>query len=426
MIRKEVMKLLKRTLLSGMLIMLFTACSPETNSEQGYFEDEALESIVLQELETEAENITEEVLSTITTLDASDAGITDLDGIGSLTALINLDVTGNNIDDFSPLQSLENLTEVHIGDIYFTGDVDSPVWSSLEDLEENDIDVHARTRLSFDEHEGSSEGVFYRVQENDQTVYLFGSIHVGDESLYPLHDQIDEAFEEADHLAVEIDMSDVNELESSQMMMQKGIYKDGTTLSDVLEDDVFSETVDQLSGFGLDESMLEQFKPWFVSMLLYEVALEETDFNGDNGIDMYFIDRANDKGLPIISLESIESQFESIGSAPEEEQIASLEDMLNSFDIYEEELTQMIRVWRSGNTDVFAQMRQMEETSDQLSMDERDLAMTEKIEDFLTGEDGDTYFIVVGSLHLAGDNSIVDLLEDRGYSVEPHEDFRTN
>lgn len=406
--------------------MLFTACSPETNSEQGYFEDEALESIVLQELETEAGNITEEDLSTIKTLDASDAGITDLDGIDSLTALISLDVTGNNIDDFSPLQSLENLTEVHIGDIYFTGDMDSPVWSSLEGLEENNIDVHARNRLSFDEHEGSSEGVFYRVQDNDQTVYLFGSIHVGDESLYPLHAQIDEAFEEADHLAVEIDMSDVNELESSQMMMQKGIYMDGTTLSDVLEDDVFSETVDQLSGFGLDKSMLEQFKPWFVSMLLSEVALEETDFNGDNGIDMHFIDRANDKGLPIISLESIESQFESISSAPEEEQITSLEDMLNAFDIYEEELTQMIRVWRSGNKDVFAQMRQMEENSDQLSMDERDLAMTEKIEAFLAGEDGDTYFIVVGSLHLAGDNSIVDLLEERGYSVEPHEDFRTN
>lgn len=112
--------------------------------------------------------------------------------------------------------------------------MDAPVWSVLQSLEESGVDVHVRPRMSFDEHEGPSEGVFYRVQENDQTVYLFGSIHVGDESLYPLHDQIDEAFGEADHLAVEIDMSDIDELESSQLMMQQGIYMDGTSLSDVL------------------------------------------------------------------------------------------------------------------------------------------------------------------------------------------------
>lgn len=81
MIRNEVVKLLKKTLLSGMLTIFFTACSPETSSEQDYFQDEALESSVLQELEMEAEDITEENLATIESLDASDAGITNLDGI---------------------------------------------------------------------------------------------------------------------------------------------------------------------------------------------------------------------------------------------------------------------------------------------------------------------------------------------------------
>lgn len=58
-----------------------------------------------------------------------------------------------------------------------------------------------------------------------------------------------------------------------------------------------------------------------------------------------------------------------ISSAPEEEQITSLEDTLDSLDIYEEELTQLIRIWRSGNTDALAQMRQMDQkSSDQLAM----------------------------------------------------------
>jgi uncharacterized protein YbaP (TraB family) len=56
-------------------------------------------------------------------------------------------------------------------------------------------------------------------------------------------------------------------------------------------------------------------------------------------------------------------------------------------------------------------------------MDERDLLMTDKIEEFLNADNGETYFVVVGALHLAGDNSIADLLETRGYSVEPHTEF---
>ena len=87
-------------------------------------------------------------------------------------------------------------------------------------------------------------------------------------------------------------------------------------------------------------------------------------------------------------------------------------------DIYEEELTQLIRVWRSGSIDVIAQLRDFSEGSEQLAMDERDLLMTDKIEEFLNEDDGETYFVVVGALHLAGENSIIDLLETRGYSVE--------
>jgi len=244
--------------------------------------------------------------------------------------------------------------------------------------------------------------------------------------LYPLHNQIDKAFEEADHLAVEIDIADVDEMEVSNTMMEKGMYTDGRVLSSVVSEKVFNEAVGILTGLGLNETMLDQFQPWFVSMILSEVALEKTNFTGVDGIDLHFMNRAKDKNIPIISLESVESQIASISSAPEEEQITSLEEMLDTMDIYEEELTQLIRIWRSGNTDVFAKLRQMEQGSEHLALDERDVLMTNQIEEFLNADSGETYFVVVGALHLAGNNSIVDLLENRGFTVEPHAEFRTN
>ncbi|WP_166669476.1 TraB/GumN family protein [Paenisporosarcina antarctica] len=407
-------------------MFFFTACSPLTSTKQDYFKDKALESIVLQEIESEDGNLEEDDFASIKTLDASGSGISDINGIESLTSLNYLDVSGNDIVDLTPLLTLEKLSEVHLGDVYFTGDMDAPVWSVPEKLEEKGVEVNVRERLSFDEHDGPSEGVFYRIQKDNQTVYLLGSIHIGDQSLYPLHNQIEAAFEEADYLAVEIDIADVNEIEVSKTMMEKGMYTDGTVLSSVVSEKVFNEAAGHLSSLGLNEVMLDQFQPWFVSMILSEVALEKTNLTGKDGIDLHFLNRAKEKNIPIISLESVESQIASISSAPKEEQIASLEDMLDTFDIYEEELTQLIRLWRSGNIEVFSQLRQINQGSEQLAMDERDLLMTGQIEEFLNADERETYFIVVGSLHLAGKNSIVDLLENRGYTVEPHAEFRTN
>ena len=365
----------------------------------------------------------EDDFASIESLEAPDAGITDLDGIESLTSLNYLDVTGNEIDDLSPLLSLETLTEVHLGDIYFTGDMDAPEWSVLEKLEEKGVDVNTRMRLSFEEHEGPSKGVFYKVEKDNQTVYLLGSIHIGNQSLYPLNDQINKAFEEANNLAVEVDIENLEETEFAQIVMQQGMYQDDTVLSDVVEEDVFNETLEHLSALGMNEEIVNQFQPWLASTILSDVALQGSDLTGEFGIDKHFMDLAKDKNLPIINLESAESQIVSFSSAPVEEQIESLENTLESFDDIEEELTQLMRIWRSGNTDVLAKLREMNQGSDQLAMDERDLLMTDKIEDFLNAKDEDTYFVVVGALHLAGDNSIVDLLESRGYSVEPPAEF---
>jgi uncharacterized protein YbaP (TraB family) len=404
-------------------MFFFTACSPETETKQDYFQDDALESAVLQQLDNEDENVTNDDLASIESLEVPDAGIKDLEGIESLTTLNYLDVTGNEIDDLSPLLSLETLREVHLGDIYFTGDSDETVGSVLENLEKKGVKVHVRSRLSFEKYDGPSEGIFYRIQKDNQTVYLLGSIHIGDPTIYPLNQKIDVAFEESDHLAVEINIEDINETEASQTMMQQGLYQDGTTLSTVVEKEVFNDAVGYLSDLGLNEEMINQFQPWFVTMMLSEVALGKSNLTSENGVDKHFITRANEKKLPIISLESVESQIASISSAPVEEQIESLEITLDSMDIYEEELTQLIRVWRSGSIDVIAQLRDLSEGSEQLAMDERDLLMTDKIEGFLNADDGETYFVVVGALHLAGDNSIVDLLESRGYTVVPPDEF---
>ncbi|HER2167769.1 TPA: TraB/GumN family protein, partial [Streptococcus pyogenes] len=50
-------------------------------------------------------------------------------------------------------------------------------------------------------------GFMWEVESNGNTVYLVGSMHIADESFYPLRKEFEEAFAEADYLGVEIDIS---------------------------------------------------------------------------------------------------------------------------------------------------------------------------------------------------------------------------
>ncbi|WP_280772031.1 TraB/GumN family protein [Salipaludibacillus daqingensis] len=402
--------------LIGTLVLL-AACSPSDDGEVS-FSDDGLEDAVQETAGTEGELTAEEVES-IEHLEAVDAGITNIEGIESLNSLKTIDFRENAIEDFEPLLALDHLEEIHVGDVFFTEDIEqnNAIEEVMTKLEDDGVEIDARTRLAFPEHDGVSNGLFYEVTHDDQTVYLFGSIHVGDESLYPLRDEVESAFAESSSLSVEIDIDDINEMEASATMMNMGSFHNDDTLRNYVEDDTFEEISGYLSEFMIPAEYIEQFQPWFVSMLLNDWGREQTDLTGDEGIDQYFIDEANERDLEIISLETLESQLQTISSAPLDEQTDGLHATLDGLEIYEEEMEQMLNLWKKGDVDVFEHLRDNDDEHGTEMMDMRDEEMANQIVDYLESGSGESYFVVVGALHLAGDTSIPGLLEAEGYDV---------
>ena len=80
----------------------------------------------------------------------------------------------------------------------------------------------------------------------------------------------------------------------------------------------------------------------------------------------------------------------------------------------------LFKVWEEGDVAemeefVFASVKddpEMELFNEKL-LDERNFSMVEKIEGFLL--DDETYFVVVGTDHLVGENGIINLLLEKGY-----------
>ena len=272
--------------------------------------------------------------------------------------------------------------------------------------------------------EDNSKGIFYEVVGGQNELYLFGSVHLGHEDMYPLDASVEKAFSKADVLGLEIDLSSITDMELGQKMIEFGMYNDGTKMTDFVSQETFKRLAELVAPLGIDYNTLDNFNPWFASMLLTEITMGQIGLSVDYGVETYFMDKA--EGMEITGLETISDQFAPFTKLSKESQVIYLEQSLKEMDNAEEELNNLLSHWQDGNVEYFAEIRKemMEDSPTdsfreyQVAMlDGRDEKMARKIAELLEGDNGKTYFIVVGSLHLAGENSIVELLREMGYEV---------
>ncbi len=275
-----------------------------------------------------------------------------------------------------------------------------------------------------------SKGLFYQVHGGTAEMYLFGTVHVGHEEMYPLEETVMEAFREAEVVGFELNMVEKSEMEIAQPLLQEGMFQDGSTLEDAVSEEIYQQTLEVASELGIREFELKYLKPWFVASLINELTMEEAGISFDYGVESYFeekLESGKHEDKEVIGLEEVEDQVGSYRKLSEQSQEIYLKNSLEELDYAVEEINEMISYWKEGDIEYFAEIREeeKEETPTESLQeykkaltDHRDVQMAGEIKEILEEGNGDTYFIMVGSLHLVGENSIVDLLEEKGYRIE--------
>ncbi|NQT72720.1 MAG: TraB/GumN family protein [Chloroflexi bacterium] len=259
----------------------------------------------------------------------------------------------------------------------------------------------------------------WEVTSDTTTVYVVGSVHIASSDLYPLADAIEDAFDQAENVAAEFDVTSFNEMEATALMMEKGMYSGGDTLRDHIPQDLYEKTDELLDDLDFNIFFLRSFEPWVIAMEIEVLVYEDYGYTGDYGIDQYFLNKAHEEGKDIIDLESAEFQINLFDSFSEDQHILLLEDAVENIPT-KKEIKHMFEVWETGNTVemekiMFEDLDEHPEfipISEEL-IDKRNFGMVEKIEGFL--EDDEIYFVVVGAGHLVGENGIINLLGEKGY-----------
>lgn len=251
--------------------------------------------------------------------------------------------------------------------------------------------------------------------------FLMGSVHLGNDAIYPLDSSIEEAFEMANNLVVEVDMSNVDTITTTQLLMEYGTYPEGDGLKGNLSEDLYNRLNAIFGELGISILMMDRFRPWVISTLIEEMQVEEMGYSAEYGIDMYFIKKVKEETKNIIELETAEYQLELLSSFSDELMIAVIEDIVDHPST-QEDMDRLFNAWEDGDIILFesvvfddiADTPMFEPYYDKV-YNERNYKMAEKIEEFIA--DDQVYFIIVGAAHLVGEEGLLSILEDRGYEV---------
>ncbi|RXZ83111.1 polysaccharide biosynthesis protein GumN [Paenibacillaceae bacterium] len=268
-------------------------------------------------------------------------------------------------------------------------------------------------------------GFLWKIENKGNTVYLLGTMHLADESMYPLRPEIENAFKAADYLGVEVDlMKDIPE-ETKKLIGDLSVYKDGTTLKDHISEETYQKVTAFLKAQGLPENSFDIFKTWFVEKQILAIKSSQGEQKPDMGIDRYLMEKAYKAKKPVISLENIDLQFKAMNnfsdSLNERLLLQTLEPGSPNPPTPDVSVDFLAKMWSEGDYNALAEASKFigfDAEWVKAQMDDRNVPMVEKIKGYLNSDKKETYFIGVGSLHLLGDMGMVTLLEKEGFKLE--------
>lgn len=277
-----------------------------------------------------------------------------------------------------------------------------------------------------------SSPILYRATDDQgNTVYLFGSIHIGTKEMYPLPDYVMDAYHASDILAVEFDVvSAGKDLTAASQAMSTLVLTDGTTISDHISPELYQAAKEILDENHYYNAFMDMYKPIMWYSLIDSFSMMNADLDEIDGIDAHLLKLAHKEDKPIHDIESMESQYQMLSDMSMDLQTMLLESAVASYynPLTPLQYLKMCHTWASGDEEALIAMISSEEES----IPPEQMALYEEYNQAMSGNRnplmaqyareamacGKTVFICVGAAHIVGPGALVEILTQDGYALE--------
>ncbi|MBY0565581.1 MAG: TraB/GumN family protein [Hyphomonadaceae bacterium] len=265
------------------------------------------------------------------------------------------------------------------------------------------------------------EPALWRIADADSEIWLFGSVHLLPPDLDWRGPRLDAAFAGADEFVTETDTSAAAVEAFAAFSARYGALPAGETLAAKLDAGEAEALVRHARNLGLPIAAIDRQRPWLTALQLSLAYAMRAGHRPEAGVEAVLIREARTRGMRLSFLESPEQQVRVLADLSEAEQLRFLRATLHDLERGSAAMAVLDRAWAEG--DVAALEAALDAEWADAGPAIRDAILIERNRDWagqierrLAGSG--RIFIAVGAAHLVGEDSVIDLLRERGVAVD--------
>jgi len=266
-----------------------------------------------------------------------------------------------------------------------------------------------------------AESSVWKLDADNGSFYLAGSCHVLRKSDYPLPEEFESAYDDADQVIFETDIDAFMSPDIQLLLISKGMYTGGDTLEKKLSKKAYDSLVKYCNDRSMSIELFQNFKPWMVTMTLLLLELEKNGISPADGLDLYFSNKAKKDGKQTGGLEDVYRHIELVSSLEEEFDESIVESFIRDAGEVRVIMEGLIKSWRAGD-EIWIDEYLSENVRKEFPklykrlLTDRNRGWIPHLETLM--DSGKRTLVIVGVGHLVGEDSVIDLLKARGYKLK--------
>lgn len=255
----------------------------------------------------------------------------------------------------------------------------------------------------------------WRVQRGGFDGWLFGTVHILPDGVAWRTSSLEKAMDEADRLVLEV--GNLDDRDAVVGAFERLGRRPGLP---PIADRITPEARRALARLEADGTAsaesLAPYDSWAAAMLLSAAIQQRLGVSEGNGVEPALTARFREAGKPLEGLETLDRQFGAFDALPEAAQRRILDETIADADRMPALMDGIVKAWAGGDIAAIARADTGARKPDPLVEDgvitARNRAWADRIDRM-----GGRPFIAVGAAHLAGDHSLVGMLEAKGFTV---------
>jgi len=274
--------------------------------------------------------------------------------------------------------------------------------------------------LLFSHNTVSAQTSIWKIQKNNQSIYLGGTIHLLRQKDYPLPLEYELAYNKADSIYFETDLTALENPEAQKMILSSMYYTNGKKLSSVLSKNVYAKLSAYVKLRGLDIKQFDNFKPAMILLTLTIIELKNLGVH-NIGVDKYYLIKTLKDKKHIGQLESVKTHINYMSSMGIWHEDRVITEALKDLKKTKGKFEKMIDSWRKGKNKLLYKLivKEMKENTPNLYRS----ILVERNENWMPVlislfKNDKTEFVLVGTAHLVGKDGLLQKFRNLGYHVQ--------